>query len=152
MSGDATPPGQDDLMEIQKAFRIYDKDRNGYVTMQEAHAVLQTVLGLEEPQTRRLIETYDRNGDGRLSYDEFIWFYSKIRQKQGELITIFQKFDRDGSGSISVEEAKAALRQMDFEDEEAEVLVRLHDRNGDGVLQFEEFVQFWKTCGNLQNE
>lgn len=40
MSGDATPPDQDDLMEIQKAFRIYDKDRNGYVTMQ--------VCGLEQ--------------------------------------------------------------------------------------------------------
>jgi len=72
--------------------------------------------------------------------------------RQADLTAIFQKIDRDASGSISVDEARAALRQMDFEDDETEVLVRLHDRNGDGMLQFEEFVQFWKTCGNLQNE
>lgn len=34
MSDDATPPDQGDLQEIQKAFRIYDKDHNGYVTLQ----------------------------------------------------------------------------------------------------------------------
>lgn len=153
MSAEGTnDPNPCELEEIQKAFRVYDKDNNGYVTMQEAHAVLQTVLGFEEEQTKCLIETFDRNRDGRLSYDEFSAFYCKVKRSKEELYTIFQRFDQDSSGSISLLEARKVLSEMGFEDEETEVLVRLHDRNGDGALQFDEFVHFWKTCLNVNSD
>ena len=48
---------------------------------QEAHHILHEELGFDEDKTKKLIKVYDRNGDGHLSYEEFIWFYWKIQEK-----------------------------------------------------------------------
>jgi len=67
--------------EIKKAFQKYDLDGNGYITVAEAHKVLEAELCFDPERTEKLIKVYDRNGDGRLSYEEFIWFYWKIQEK-----------------------------------------------------------------------
>ena len=43
--------------------------------------VLHEELGFNQEKTKKLIQIYDRNGDGKLSYEEFIWFYWKIQEK-----------------------------------------------------------------------
>ena len=67
--------------EIKQTFEKYDADGNGYISYREAHEILHEELGFDETKTANMIRTYDRNGDNRLSYEEFIWFYWKIQEK-----------------------------------------------------------------------
>lgn len=63
---------------IKNVFQRYDKDKSGFVTVNEAHDVLKSELGYTESEARMLMKTYDRNGDGHLNYEEFVAFYSKV--------------------------------------------------------------------------
>ncbi len=63
---------------IKNVFQRYDKDKNGFVTIKEAHDVLKSELGYTESEAKALIKTYDRNDDGHLNYEEFAAFYRKV--------------------------------------------------------------------------
>ena len=67
--------------DIKRTFDKYDVDGNGYISLQEAHEVLHEQLGFSEENTKRLISVYDRNGDARLNFEEFIWFYWRVQEK-----------------------------------------------------------------------
>jgi Ca2+-binding EF-hand superfamily protein len=67
--------------EIFEVFMQYDSDRNGYISYDEAHAILRDKLGFQRRQSESMLRLYDTNGDGQLSYDEFIRFYFKVQQK-----------------------------------------------------------------------
>lgn len=79
--------------EIKEAFKKYDADNSGSVSTAEAHSVLSKELGFSEESSRRLLKTYDRNFDGQLSYDEFIAFYQKVKEKYVMKTDLF--FSRD---------------------------------------------------------
>ena len=60
---------------------LFDADGDGVVTEQEAHAVLEQVLGYSLQQTQHLFRAADKNKDGKLSKDEFVDFFFKMREK-----------------------------------------------------------------------
>ena len=62
-------------------FLEYDKDGNGFVSAEEAHEILQRELAFTHDQSVKLVTRYDKNGDGQLSYEEFVKFYSKVKAK-----------------------------------------------------------------------
>jgi len=49
--------------------------------LEEAHGVLQRQLGFSVEQSVALVQRYDRNGDGKLNYEEFVRFYAKVKTK-----------------------------------------------------------------------
>ena len=59
----------------------YDTDRDGYVTYDEAHEVLKKELGFPKEKSFRLCRMCDKNGDGKLSYEEFITFFFRVQDK-----------------------------------------------------------------------
>ena len=59
----------------------FDKDGNGKVSVDEAHEILARELAFTPEQSRDMIHRYDKNGDGNLSYEEFVKFYSKVKAK-----------------------------------------------------------------------
>jgi len=59
----------------------FDTDADGYVSLEEAHEILNRELAFSPEQSRQLVGRYDKNGDGHLSYEEFVKFYSKVRTK-----------------------------------------------------------------------
>jgi len=128
--------------EIRRKFQEYDEDGNGSISNKEAHEILREEFQFSPEQSKELLLRYDKNGDGQLSYEEFVKFYSKVKAKGSQIKTMFSEFDKDGSGSISVAEAKQMLRKLGIPDEEIHTLVAMYDTNGDGELQYEEFVSF----------
>ena len=62
-------------------FQQFDADANGLISRHEAHHVLKDELGFTESQTLNLIAQFDVNADGYLSYEEFIGFYLKVKDR-----------------------------------------------------------------------
>ena len=59
----------------------YDRDGNGFISPDEACIVLSRELGFTPDKSRQLMQQFDKNHDGFLSYDEFIGFYMKVKEK-----------------------------------------------------------------------
>jgi serine/threonine-protein phosphatase 2B regulatory subunit len=63
--------------KLKFAFRIYDIDRDGYISNGELFQVLKMMVGtnLKETQLQQIVDKSilqaDKNGDGRISFEEF---------------------------------------------------------------------------------
>lgn len=59
------------------AFRIYDMDKDGYITNSELFRVLKMMVGsnLKDTQLQQIVDKTiiyaDTDGDGKISFDEF---------------------------------------------------------------------------------
>jgi Ca2+-binding EF-hand superfamily protein len=59
--------------EIREAFRVFDKDENGYISAAELRHVM-TNLGekLTDEEVDEMIREADIDGDGQVNYEEFV--------------------------------------------------------------------------------
>jgi len=73
--------GKDDLEQnLRQAFRVFDRDGNGYISTEELRYVV-TTFGerLTEEEAEELIAMFDKNKNGRLEYEEFVtWAKSSL--------------------------------------------------------------------------
>jgi calmodulin len=140
---------EEELAELGEAFDLFDRDQNGYITVEELGNVL-ALLGQEaqHDDLQALLASADRDNNGVIDRQEFIslmathLFTEETRPTaEQELMAAFKVFDVDGDGMIGREELKAALLGMGerVADEEVEMMIRAADKNGDGRIDFEEF-------------
>ncbi|XP_070504182.1 calmodulin-like [Chironomus tepperi] len=63
----------DEEQEIWDAFRVFDKDNDGFVSIEELKYVL-TNLGekLTDQEMNEILKDADADGDGKLNFEEFI--------------------------------------------------------------------------------
>ncbi|MBA0559035.1 hypothetical protein Golob_016017 [Gossypium lobatum] len=59
--------------ELKEAFRVFDKDLNGYISASELRNVMMN-LGekLSDEEVEQMIKEADLDGDGQVNYDEFV--------------------------------------------------------------------------------
>ncbi|XP_012853869.1 PREDICTED: calmodulin-2/4-like [Erythranthe guttata] len=59
--------------ELKEAFKVFDKDQNGYIS---ANELRQTMINLGEKLTveevEQMVREADLDGDGQISFDEFV--------------------------------------------------------------------------------
>jgi Ca2+-binding EF-hand superfamily protein len=65
--------------KAEVAFRAYDKDGNGFISPKEMASVSGSKLSRE--QIKKVFETNDLNGDGRMSQQELEGMMKKSRKK-----------------------------------------------------------------------
>ena len=59
--------------ELAEAFKVFDREGNGYITTQELkHVMLKVADELTEEEVDAMIKQADVNGDGQIEYEEFI--------------------------------------------------------------------------------
>lgn len=69
------------LLEV---FRRFDKDRSGHVDVAELERMLQSLgMSFTAPERRGLLKMFDVNGDGRVSYKEFLDICHQHRPNRG---------------------------------------------------------------------
>lgn len=58
--------------DLKRAFAFYDTDKNGILDVAELLACISTYLnGVSRQEVQSLVDCYDVNGDGKISYEEF---------------------------------------------------------------------------------
>jgi len=57
--------------KLQTAFKMFDKDGGGSISIDEIKQVLSFGQTLDEDVIAQIIKQVDANGDGEISYDEF---------------------------------------------------------------------------------
>ena len=63
--------------DLKKAFSRFDKDNSGLLDIQELGVAVRLMLnGVSDEQVRNLVKLFDLNGDGLISYDEFLRYLS----------------------------------------------------------------------------
>jgi len=67
-------PTEDDLMEdLLAAFRVFDKDGNGYITRDELKTAMDLIgEAVTESQLDDMLKATDIDNDGRINYEEFV--------------------------------------------------------------------------------
>jgi calcium-dependent protein kinase len=57
--------------KLQTAFKMFDKDGGGSISIDEIKQVLSFGQNLDEEVISQIIKQVDANGDGEISYEEF---------------------------------------------------------------------------------
>ena len=83
-SGCALPPLSCSLsaatpfQDLREAFRIFDKNHNGYIDAKEIIAVTTTLgQALTKEELEQFMAEADLDGDGKLNYEEFVKVMTK---------------------------------------------------------------------------
>jgi len=148
---DLTTVSDAERAEYSDAFKLFDKDDDGNITVKEIFEVFQS-LGLKQytmDQVTEMMKAVDLDDNGELSLDEFIVLLRKRgKSKKGkpatfddELKAAFRVFDVDGNGTISAEELSTVMNALgeDLTKDDINFMIRAVDINSDGEIDFDEF-------------
>lgn len=138
------------IAEFREAFEIFDKDKDGYITIKELGDLLKALdVAPTEAELTDIINEVDIDGNGNIDFKEFISLMArKMRDtdNEEELIEAFKIFDRDGNGLISEEELKQVMTIIAdkvcddvITDEEVAAMMKEADTDGDGMISYSEF-------------
>lgn len=143
------------LRELKHAFDLFDRNGDGYISVQELATVFHSLgQSLTASELQLLLQDIDTDGDGRIDFTEFVTMMtanskegteSASTDTNGELTETFRIFDRNGDGKISRAELKQALQNLGQAptDNELALMMRAADLNGDGFIDFAEFCQLF---------
>jgi len=97
MSSRRKPLTEERLMEYREAFKLFDKDGNGTIDIDELGSVMKN-LGQSptNEELRAIIEEADIDGDGSIDFDEFVEMMSSQDERDstfGCKIKVRLKFD-----------------------------------------------------------
>jgi calmodulin len=138
---------EDKIAEFREAFEIFDKDKDGYITIKELGDIMKNLgQAPTEAELQDMINEVDIDGNGNIDFKEFLGLMArKMRDSdtEEELIEAFKVFDRDGNGLISAQELKHVMTSLGekITDEEVDEMIKEADIDGDGYINYEEFVR-----------
>lgn len=131
-------------MEMFEMFGKYDVDCDGLISLDEAHQVLHKELGFTYHRSQQMLNRFDTNKDGMVSYVEFSEFYLAVEEKKRRIRQSFKSFDREGKGYIGLSQASEILQTiLGFSEDKSEKVISRLDRNHDEKIDYEEFVEFY---------
>ncbi|XP_066279452.1 calmodulin-A-like isoform X1 [Branchiostoma lanceolatum] len=74
---------EDEEDELREAFKLFDKEGNGYITSSDLRQVLNCLgQDLTEEEVDDMIGEVDQDGDGKIDYEEFATAVCGITDKQ----------------------------------------------------------------------
>lgn len=129
---------------------MFDTEGTGKIDTKELKVAIRA-LGFEpkKEEIKRMIADIDKEGSGKLSFDDFLELMSmKMAEKDSkeEILKAFRLFDDDETGKISFKNLKRVARELgeNLTDEELHEMIDEADRDGDGEISQDEFLRIMK--------
>ena len=137
---------------VLKAFRAFDQDGDGTISIAELRLVLgpggalaEVAGALNNEEIDALISIADVDGDGEIGYEEFVQLVNRMKggDSEEDMKRAFKYFDIDKDGVISIEDMKIAMRNLgkEFSDDVIHQIFEEADDDGDGMVDYNEFVK-----------
>ena len=146
---------EEDIGRILTIFQSIDKNSDGEITVAELRqALISAGQDYTLKDVQKIVKKVDRNGDGRVAWEEFLALMSKKKESvkrvgdkevSGEeysrAIEAFKIFDKNNDGVIDMKELMEAMKELQLEEDpkKVEKLLKDLDKNGDGSIDYEEF-------------
>lgn len=132
-------------VQLVPKFKEYDKDGNGFVTLDEAATILQKdPFRFPPDRVLLLLSRFDKDANGKLDIEEFAGFYAEAKAMNEEVAHHFEILDKDRNGVLSPEEVVHVIQdRMGFDEMTARYMVKMFDQNQDGSLDKGEFISLW---------
>ena len=141
---------REDVLEIKKAFDIFDDDKSGSVDPSEISKAFEK-LGLmgKNRIIYQILAELDEDHSGAIDFNEFFSFVtSRVseKNKKEEIQKVFKFYDSNDSAKISWEELKKVALYLGEEmtDEEIQAMFRKADLDDDGFVTAEDFYNIIK--------
>jgi Ca2+-binding protein (EF-Hand superfamily) len=136
-----------DVQKYREAFRLFDIQDTGDITLAELKQVLNN-LGIQASDddiSRRLAEVDVRN-NGVINFDEFVKFVASDNYTftpAEEMRQMFKIFDPNQKGYVTRDELREVLRKLGlpFTDQQIDGMLDYADVEGDGKINYHEFIQ-----------
>jgi len=149
-----------ELEEYKDIFSFFDRDGGGSITSVELGQVMRT-LGWDpsEIELQELISEIDQDGNGVITFNEFVWFSTKDINDddlENDIREAFRCFDKDALGYIPVPKLTHILETLGdkLAPVETREMMILADEDGDGNINYEEFISmlFKRPHGQLPGD
>ncbi|CAE8591482.1 unnamed protein product [Polarella glacialis] len=145
---------QKDVTRLYHRFRKLDEDGNGQLDPSEILGVAELA---ENPLVQRVISVFDKDGNGTVSFIEFLLGLAKLAggtSEEHKLEFAFSIYDVNKDGYISNGDLFAVMKMMvgdNLGETQLQQLVDRQmvssDRDGDGKLSFAEFKDAVENIG-----
>ena len=135
------------LKYYRDAFDMFDKDKDGIVSLQELASVMRSLnQDVSEVELRLIIDDVNPEKTGTIDFAQFVFIMQKRRTGDDydeEIINAFRVFDKNDNGIITASELRHVLTTIGdkLTDEEVDAMIREADIDGDGNINYEEFVR-----------
>ena len=137
--------------ECTKHFLQFDTNGDGFINSTELGNWLRSLgFHIEEKQLKELTDEFDRNNDGKVTFEEF-YHIVNVRMKtpltENEIKEAFMLFDKDNNGRLTASELKKALTNWgeQLTEDQVNEFIQDADTNGDGELNISELVRMLKS-------
>lgn len=158
-----------ELRDLARQFKIMDSDGNGHLTKEELKGGLAKFLRvfnfeLKRTEFEKLFNAFDIDGDGTLSYSEFIrGIRGEMNERRKEIVKLaFDMLDEDKSGHVTFEEVRAkydvtrhpkVLGGQWTAEQAIKDFMAPWNKNGDDVIDWAEFLEYYEWVSpNIDND
>ena len=139
----ATAMTAQDVARLREAFMRIDADNSGFITASELGEEVSKLGVADSDRIKVAMREMDADGDGKVSYDEFITAVvdRQLVHHQNMIWFAFCESDLDGDGTITRDELNRALVMHGEPPEKVAAYIGEFDTNGDGSIDYEEFMR-----------
>lgn len=140
------PIPKEQIAEFQEAFRLFDVDGSGTITVEELSTVIKN-LGehIDEAELTQMVNEVDEDGSGEIDFDEFcemMWKKMNEEKDEGTVVDAFNAWDESRSGNMKTDDLKNFLRKLPCKLGKSEIdqMCAIIDPNRTGSFKFSEFI------------
>jgi len=148
--GAPPPPIAPPVDQLREWFNAFDTDRSNQISALELKQCMERAGYQFSPETcKMMVNMFDRDGTGQISFDEFQQLHSYIMQMQ----SAFHQVDSDRSGKLEGNELHRALETSGYRlsPQTFGALFKKFDRHRKGSLGFDGYIELCVFVGTVRN-